>query len=163
MFSVVGILTVAGSARVDSIQIDGSTISNVNDSASQAIFLKPKGDGNVKVGTPGNTNQDLEVEGDIIAFASSDATLKENVTIIPNSLDKVLSLTGNTFTWKTGHKYEGQNDTGVIAQEVEALGLPGITTTSDDGTKRVRYDRLVPLLIQAIKELSAKVSALEGS
>ena len=51
----------------------------------------------------------------------------------------------------------------MIAQEVEALGLPGITTTSDDGTKRVRYDRLVPLLIQAIKELSAKVSALEGS
>ena len=54
-------------------------------------------------------------------------------------------------------------DTGVIAQEVEALGLPGITTTRDDGTKAVRYDRLIPVLIQAVKELSAKVTALEGS
>ena len=159
--SLVGILTVTGSGTFDSIKIDGSHISNVNPSPNQAIFLHPKGDANVKIGQ--NSNNDLEVEGDIIAFSSSDVTLKENVTLIPNSLDKVLSLTGNTFTWKTGHKYEGQNDTGVIAQEVEALGLPGITTTSDDGTKRVRYDRLVPLLIEAVKELSAKVSALEGS
>ena len=51
-------------------------------------------------------------------------------------------------------------DTGVIAQEVEALGLPGITTTRQDGTKAVRYEKLVPVLIQAIKELSAKVDAL---
>ena len=57
----------------------------------------------------------------------------------------------------------GEADTGVIAQEVEALGLPGITTTRDDGTKAVRYERLVPVLIQAVKELSAKVTALEGS
>ena len=56
--------------------------------------------------------------------------------------------------------FAGKDDTGVIAQEVEALGLPGITTTRDDGTKGVRYERLVPLLIQAIKELSAKVDAL---
>ena len=54
-------------------------------------------------------------------------------------------------------------DTGVIAQEVEALGLPNVTTTRDDGTKAVRYDRLIPVLIEAVKELSAKVTALEGS
>ena len=56
---------------------------------------------------------------------------------------------------------EKGDDTGVIAQEIEALGLPGITTeTRDDGTKAVRYEKLVPVLIQAIKELSAKVDAL---
>ena len=54
----------------------------------------------------------------------------------------------------------GQLDTGVIAQEIEALGLPGITTTRDNGMKAVRYEKLVPLLIEAIKELSAKVDAL---
>ena len=57
----------------------------------------------------------------------------------------------------------GTKDTGILAQEVEALGLPGITTTRDSGFKAVNYDKLVPVLIQAVKELSAKVSALEGS
>jgi hypothetical protein len=49
-----------------------------------------------------------------------------------------------------------------VAQEVEALGLPGITTTREDGTKAVRYERLIPVLIQAIKELEARVKTLEG-
>ena len=109
-------------------------------------------------------NKNLRVGQDIYAFSSSDRNLKDNITVIPNALDKVNALSGNTFTWKsTAVNYdwlhEGQ-DTGVIAQEVEALGLPGITTTRDDGTKAVRYERLVPVLIQAIKELSAKVDAL---
>ncbi len=108
----------------------------------------------------------LRVTDDIFAFSSSDRNLKDNITIIPNALDKINAISGNTFTWKadTGYDYLDNNqDTGVIAQEVEALGLPGITTTRDDGTKAVRYERLVPILIQAVKELSAKVTALEGS
>ena len=56
----------------------------------------------------------------------------------------------------------GESDTGVIAQQVAALGLPGITTTREDGTMAVRYERLVPLLIEAIKELEARVKTLEG-
>ncbi len=50
----------------------------------------------------------------------------------------------------------------MIAQEVEALGLPGITTTRDNGTKAVKYEKLVPILIEAIKELSAEVTALKN-
>ena len=114
----------------------------------------------------------LEVSGsikalnnDIIAFATSDENLKENIVGITGALAKVKTLTGNTFTWKgTGSSVAGyipgDADTGVIAQQVEALGLPGITTTREDGTKAVRYDRLIPLLIEAIKELDAKVDAL---
>ena len=106
----------------------------------------------------------LHVGDDIIAFAASDRNLKENITVIPNALDKVNALSGNTFTWKSGTEFVGgKEDLGVIAQEVEALGLVGLTTTRDDGTKAVRYDRLIPVLIQAVKELSAKVTALEGS
>ena len=99
--------------------------------------------------------------GDIVAFSTSDINLKDNITVIPNALDKVNTLSGNTFTWK--EQSGGYDDTGVIAQEVEALGLPGISTTRDDGTKAVRYEKLIPVLIQAVKELSAKVTALEGS
>ena len=107
----------------------------------------------------------LNVGGDITAFASSDESLKENLVAIPNAVDKVGIITGYTFNWKTdtGYDYlDGKTDTGVIAQQVEALGLSGITTTRDDGTKAVRYDRLVPLLIEAIKELDARVKTLEG-
>ena len=103
----------------------------------------------------------LHVGGDITAFASSDATLKENITPIPNAVDKVRSISGNTFTWNEKSVYNGEEGTGIIAQEIEALGLPGVTETRQDGVKAVRYDRLVPLLIEAIKELSNKVKSLE--
>ena len=104
----------------------------------------------------------LNVGGDITAFSSSDVTLKENITPISNAVDKVRSISGNTFTWNKKSVYSGEEGTGIIAQEIEALGLPGVTETREDGTKAVRYDRLVPLLIEAIKELDTKVKSLEG-
>ena len=108
--------------------------------------------------------------GDLIAFSSSDENLKENLVAIPNALTKVGLMTGYTYTWKTADIYNdfdhltvvGEKDTGVIAQQVDALGLPGITTTRPDGTMAVRYERLVPILIEAIKELEARVKTLEG-
>ena len=103
----------------------------------------------------------LNVGGDVTAFASSDVTLKENITPISNAIDKVLSISGNTFTWNEKSVYNGEEGTGIIAQEIEALGLPGVTQTREDGTKAVRYDRLVPLLIEEIKELDTKVKSLE--
>ena len=109
----------------------------------------------------GSNTPELKCFGDITAFASSDATLKENITPISNAIDKVLSISGNTFTWNEKSIYNGEEGTGIIAQEIEALGLPGLTTTRENGTKAVRYDRLVPLLIEAIKELSNKVKSLE--
>ena len=109
----------------------------------------------------------LVATGDITAFSSSDRSLKDNIVAIPNALDKVKAISGNTFTWKDtsataniNFNMAGNDDTGVIAQEIEALGLPGVTTTRENGTIAVRYDRLIPVLIEAIKELSAKVDAL---
>ena len=106
----------------------------------------------------------LEVTDDIIAFVTSDKTLKENITPITNALDKIKSLTGNTFKWKSDVEYHGGKDeVGVIAQEVEALGLPNLTVDREGGTKAVQYVKLIAILIEAVKELSTKVSALEGS
>ena len=90
--------------------------------------------------------------------------MKENITPIPNALDKIVAISGNTFTWKSGSYNEALNDdTGVIAQEVEALSLPGITTTRSDGTKAVRYERLVPVLIEAIKELKKEIDEIKNA
>ena len=104
---------------------------------------------------------DLNVTGDITAFFSaSDQNLKDNITPIEDPLAKVLSISGNTFTWKEGNPNQGE-DTGVVAQEIEALGLPGIVKDQESGHKSVQYHKLVPLLIEAIKELSIKVENLE--
>ena len=111
-------------------------------------------------------NGKLRVSDDIIAFDSSDATLKENLVPIPNAVDKVGIITGYTYKWKTeGTDYasvHGTEDTGVIAQQIEALGLPGITTTRENGIKAISYKRLIPILIEAIKELDTRLKTLEG-
>ena len=86
--------------------------------------------------------------------------MKDNISPIKQALDKVKSISGNTFDWNEASGKEG-SEVGVIAQEVDALNLPGITTIRDDGTYAVRYEKLVPVLIEAIKELSDKVDSLE--
>jgi len=112
------------------------------------------------VGTGATVSGELQVSGDITAFFSSDERLKDNVTAIDDPLAKVLSLGGYTFDWNENTNNEG-SDTGVIAQEIETLGLPGLVTTRDNGYKAVRYEKLVPLLVEAIKELSDKIETLE--
>lgn len=102
----------------------------------------------------------LEVTDDITAYSTSDARLKNDVKPIQDSLAKVNSISGNTFTWNEASKKEGQEDTGVIAQEISAIGLPGTVTIREDGTYAVDYEKLVPLLLEAIKELSNKVDTL---
>ena len=154
---ITGTLGITGQLNIDNLRLDGNVISSTNTNGS--ISLLPNGSGDVVIGD--GTDNDLQVKGDVIAFHSSDIKLKENITRIPDALDKISSLSGNTYTWIEGHKYEGQDDTGVIAQEVEALGLPGLTTTRDDGTKGVRYEKLIPVLIEAIKELKAEIDILK--
>ena len=136
-----------------SVQSVGVTISGATPSTT-------KNSGALTVAGGVGIGGDLNVGGDITAYASSDKRLKDNITPIPNALDKVLSISGNTFNWNSASSKEGKGDTGVIAQEIEALDLPGVTTIRDDGTHAVAYEKLVPLLIEAIKELSTKVDAL---
>ena len=107
-----------------------------------------------------DNNGNLTVGGDIIAFSASDIRLKSNITSIADAVNKVKSLRGVTFEWNEDSAHEG-SDTGVIAQEVDALGLPGLVQERENGDLAVRYDKLIPILIEAIKELSDKVDTLE--
>ena len=89
--------------------------------------------------------------------AYSDERLKDNIETIENGLDKVEQLRGVTYT------RDEKESIGVIAQEVEKI-LPEIVLTADDemGTKSVDYGRLTAVLIEAVKDLSARVKELEG-
>jgi hypothetical protein len=104
---------------------------------------------------------ELVVTGDITAFYTSDQRLKDNIVPIPDALNKVLSISGNTFNWNEKSGKEG-TESGVIAQEILEV-LPEAVTTRDNGYLAVHYDKLVPLLIEAIKELKAEVEDLKGS
>ena len=111
----------------------------------------------------------LTVTGDITAFYTSDARLKTDIVEISDALEKVKSLQGVTFSWnEIGASLfdDGitvpDREAGVIAQEVEAV-LPEVVTTRDNGYLAVRYEKIVPLLIEAIKELSAQIEELKSS
>ena len=153
---IVGVTTVTMSGVLTLSKASGTSLAV---SSNQASSSKTTGAVTV-VGGVGISGA-LNVGGDITAFSSSDVCLKKNINPISNAIDKVRSISGNTFTWNEKSVYDGEEGTGIIAQEIEALGLPGVTATREDGTKAVRYDRLVPLLIEAIKELDGKVKSLE--
>jgi hypothetical protein len=138
--SISGTLTVGGTLNIGgTINSNGSTITLADDTVIS-----------------GN----LYVTQDITAFYTSDQRLKENITPIPNALDKVLSISGNIFDWTKESGKEG-TEVGVIAQEVLEI-LPEVVTTRDNGYLAVHYDKLVPLLIEAIKELKAEIDELKG-
>ena len=107
------------------------------------------------------TSAGLSSRGDITAYASSDLRLKTNIKSINNALIKVNSLNGITFNWND--LAEGKDtelrEVGIIAQEVNEI-LPEVVTERDNGYLAVKYEKMVPLLIEAIKELSAKVDSL---
>ena len=90
--------------------------------------------------------------------AYSDERLKSNIETIENGLEKVEKLRGVTYT------RDERDNIGVIAQEVEKV-LPDIVLTADDmmGTKSVDYGRITAVLIEAVKELSARVKELENN
>ena len=120
-------------------------------------------------GTPSTTSGEIWAYGDIVANKSSDRRLKKYIKNIKNPLDKLSKINGVTFEWKKTddkmkrevHSHEG-HDIGVIAQEIEEV-LPEIVATRDNGYKAVYYEKLVPLLIEAVKELKAEVDELKKS
>ena len=108
----------------------------------------------------------LRAGGDVISYYTSDETLKTNIVKIDSALSKVNSLDGITFNWNEDAKEKYEKDVnvreaGVIAQQVQAV-LPEVVKTREDGTLAVKYEQMVPLLIEAIKELTSQVKDLQN-
>ena len=179
--NTLGDSVVSGSSQINGTQISNNTITIAGTSTalggtiSAATILQgtgihsgSSGDyqfNSIGVGTAGSgVAGEIRATNDITAYYSSDIRLKENIQPIQNALEKVESISGNTYDWKEGfeeiHSHKG-NDIGVIAQEIEEI-LPQIVTNRDNGYKAVQYEKIVALLIEAIKELSAKVKQLEN-
>jgi hypothetical protein len=158
-------ITVTGAASTGDVTIafDGmaGTVVTSNTEDGNDVQLDSLGLNTAASGTAG----ELRATNDITAYYSSDITLKENIIEIPNALDMVDKIRGVFFDWKDDYINERgglddyfmrKKDVGLIAQEVEKV-LPEVVGTRKDGTKAIKYDRLVPLLLQAIKELKNKL------
>jgi len=108
---------------------------------------------------PANT---IQCTGDVVAYASSDERLKDNLSPISNSLEKIGQLKGYEFDWNDKQDVHSGHDVGVIAQEVEKVVPEIVDTREHDGYKAVKYEKLVPLLINAINDLKAEVEELKS-
>ena len=103
-------------------------------------------------------------DGDITAFKTSDRRFKDNIKPIVNPIEKIKKIGGYNFEWnKLGEENTNNKgkDIGVIAQEVEEV-MPEIVTTRDNGYKAVQYEKIVPLLIESIKEQQIMIEELRG-
>jgi hypothetical protein len=100
---------------------------------------------------------DIKASGNITAF--SDERVKTDIRTIENALEKVRNMRGVSYVAKA----DAKKRIGVIAQEIEKI-IPEVVLTDNtaDHYKSVDYGNIVAVLIEAVKELSAKVDALSA-
>tara|TARA_R110001606_G_scaffold171526_1_gene317211 strand:- start:98 stop:1348 length:1251 start_codon:yes stop_codon:yes gene_type:complete len=117
--------------------------------------------------TMNTTTGRIDATNDVVAYATSDRRLKENIKPIEHALDKVERINGVNFDWKELDEESIKNihgnkghDIGVIAQEIEKV-LPDAVTTRESGYKAVNYEKIIPLLIEAIKEQQIQIDQLK--
>jgi len=134
---------------------DGVFMERIFDGVNpQGGRINVAGDGFIDIdGTSGN----IDISGAYLN--TSDRRLKMNISPLNNTLDSVLKLRGVSYNWKD-KKVTTKNQIGVIAQEVEEV-YPEFVHTKKDGFKSVNYAQMAAVLIEAVKELNAKITALE--
>jgi hypothetical protein len=165
-----GAVTIANTGVTSNVAGTGVTVSGATGAVTISIGQAVATSSNVQFNSLGvgmaasATAGRIDATNDIVAYSSSDIRFKENIKPIENSLEKISKISGNTYDWKEENKiehgYEG-NDVGVIAQEIEAV-LPQLVQTRENGYKAVKYDKLVALLIEGIKEQQLQINDLKS-
>ena len=148
-------------STVNGIYLTKSTGSTIN--FGNNISLTHNSSGST-LDLTGASSGGFTCDGDITAFKTSDKRLKENIVRIGNPIEKIKKIGGYNFEWnKLGeeHTINKGNDIGVIAQEIEEI-LPEATTTRENGYKAVQYEKIVPLLIECIKDQQNMIENLQG-
>ena len=155
-------LTSATSTQTGALQVAGGV------GIGGTVYLG----GYLQVGTTSTTtgtNGEIRATNEITAYFGSDIRLKENIQLIDNPITLINQIRGVRFDWTEDYiqgrggldgYFVRKHDIGVIAQEIESI-LPEIVATRDDGFKAVKYEKIVPLLIESIKELHREIEILK--
>jgi hypothetical protein len=111
-------------------------------------------------------NRTVKINGTLTMAAvltPSDIRFKKQIEPLKSSLDRVTRLKGVSYVWKTdenpGRGFSAGRIFGLIAQDVEAV-IPELVYTDSKGYKSLAYDRLVPVLVEAIKEQQGVINKL---
>ncbi|MCF8256109.1 MAG: tail fiber domain-containing protein [Flavobacteriales bacterium] len=153
----------SGSAAVN-VNVSNNQPTNINTGTSSGSVLIGNAANNVGIGGAVNASYKVNITGKVKSTGineTSDERLKVNFASIDGALEKVLSMAGKYYDWRTLEfpnmgLSEGRQ-VGVIAQEMEKI-LPEVVTTGEDGYKAVEYGHIVPVLIEAIKEQQAIIA-----
>ena len=166
--TVTGGVYTAGDQTIGGTKTFSSTITG-SVSGSAATFTSTAQNSqfnSIGIGTAASsTTGEIRATGEITAYYSDD-NLKTRLGTIDNALDKLCSLTGfyyqaNETAQALGYKVK--REVGVSAQEVQKV-MPEIVSSApiDDKYLTIHYERLIPLLIESIKELKNEVDVLKG-
>lgn len=98
----------------------------------------------------------INAGGDIVAFSSSDIRLKDNMNRIKNPMKMLRALNGYSFKWNRNQDLYHGKDIGLSAQEVEKV-IPSAVRESTSGYKQVNYEKVIPVLLEAIKQQDEKL------
>jgi len=147
------------------LQVDTSDVEAARQ--NEYVFLQARHSGSVRAQI--QHDGDIVSKGNLTAFGTSflnvsDKNLKKDIYQISESLDKINELRPTKFTWKETNK----QDVGFIAQEVEQV-IPEVVEISkgfinvgkEQEIKTISYPKLVPYLVDTIKELTKRIEDLE--
>ncbi len=108
------------------------------------------------LGVEGNIN----AGGDITAFSSSDKRLKKYINPIQDPIGKLKRLKGVSFDWNNRQNLYSGSDIGVIAQDVQKV-FPSAVRKGTSGFLQVQYEKLIPVLIEAVKAQEKEIQELK--
>lgn len=100
------------------------------------------------------------VNGDVVAYRRSDERLKDNITELKNCLNKIKKLNVISFEWNDKQQTYCGRDLGLVAQEVEKQ-FPNLVQTRKSGYKAVGYQKIIPVIVGAIKEQQYKLDKIK--
>ena len=102
----------------------------------------------------------IQCDGDVVSFFSSDERLKDNIIPISGCLDKLKHIDGVEFDWNNNQEIYSGHDIGLIAQQVQKIA-PEIVEERKNGYLAVKYEKMVPVLVGAIKEQQCIIQEMQ--
>ncbi|MGZ3802533.1 MAG: tail fiber domain-containing protein, partial [Bdellovibrio sp.] len=142
-----------------------SLVLTPTNTGNHVVLVPPANDGSVAFGVTNTTNTAWEaymLNNGTVGYVSlanlSDKRLKKDIKPLGQGVEEILKLNSVEYHW-INKDFSQERQIGFIAQEVEKI-FPELVSEGPDGYKRVNYVGIIPVLVNAIKEISAKISNL---